>query len=306
MNKLIITEHLKNSMEFIKSYVLGLISKVTSMIVDTVEELRKQIPDSLTKSDNQIKLIVNGSPVGTGVPLVDLKGDTGAPGTQGINLLMGTKNFSGDKWVTNVATNLIDFTFEKEKYNGLTVVSKSTAWNWMRQVIHGEKGHSYTFSFYGKSDVDQLLCQFYCNTGEFFKFNLSTSWKRYSHTFEATKDGDFFIYFDPIYNGKVYACGYKLEKGAVSDPVWTPAPQDLNGTNAYIHIRYSASSDGSDFIEKPTSKTVYIGIYNGTSATAPTDKVEYIWSKYKGEDGVSKSFSATYNSAEEELILLMN
>lgn len=37
----------------------------------------------------------------------------------------------------------------------------------------------------------------------------------------------------------------------------------------------------------PTASTTYIGIYTGTSATAPTSASSYTWSKYIGDTGYS-------------------
>ncbi|MBR2838990.1 MAG: hypothetical protein IKE55_09420 [Kiritimatiellae bacterium] len=58
-----------------------------------------------------------------------------------------------------------------------------------------------------------------------------------------------------------------------------------NGTSYYTHIRYSANSDGSGMVAAPTDSTVYIGVYSGTSATAPTSAGSYTWSRYHGQDG---------------------
>lgn len=58
-----------------------------------------------------------------------------------------------------------------------------------------------------------------------------------------------------------------------------------NGTSIYTHIVYSENSDGTDFVSTPTNDTIYIGVYTGTSQTIPSDKTEYTWSKFKGEDG---------------------
>lgn len=54
----------------------------------------------------------------------------------------------------------------------------------------------------------------------------------------------------------------------------------------YIHIRYSANSDGSNMTTTPTDNTKYIGIYSGNSETAPTNNSKYVWSLIKGSDGV--------------------
>lgn len=59
-----------------------------------------------------------------------------------------------------------------------------------------------------------------------------------------------------------------------------------SGAATYTHIRYSANSDGSSFTDTPSSTTKYIGIYVGTSATAPATASSYApWVKYIGTDG---------------------
>ena len=60
-----------------------------------------------------------------------------------------------------------------------------------------------------------------------------------------------------------------------------------NGTSYYTHIRYATSSAGANMTSTPTSSTIYIGIYSGTSATAPTTANSYTWSKYMGTNGTN-------------------
>lgn len=55
-----------------------------------------------------------------------------------------------------------------------------------------------------------------------------------------------------------------------------------SGEQTYIHIKYSAYPDGTDFSDTPNT---YMGIYTGPSETAPTDKSAYTWNKVQGEDG---------------------
>lgn len=59
--------------------------------------------------------------------------------------------------------------------------------------------------------------------------------------------------------------------------------EELKGKSSYIHTRYSDNANGSNFDTNSNRK--YIGIYTGTSATAPTTPSAYTWSKIKGEDG---------------------
>ena len=56
-----------------------------------------------------------------------------------------------------------------------------------------------------------------------------------------------------------------------------------NGVSSYIYRKYSDNANGSPMSDNSNLK--YIGIYTGTSATAPTTPTAYTWSKIKGEDG---------------------
>ena len=86
----------------------------------------------------------------------------------------------------------------------------------------------------------------------------------------------------------------------VNIPSWsTPIRLVKDGTPAtqyYTHIRYSANADGSNYVDTPTSSTKYIGIYVGTSSTAPAyNNSGWKWNKYLGEDG-SDGTSVTVQS----------
>lgn len=59
--------------------------------------------------------------------------------------------------------------------------------------------------------------------------------------------------------------------------------QGRDGVSNYIHRKYSDNANGSPMSDNSNLK--YIGIYTGTSATAPTTPTSYTWSKIKGEDG---------------------
>lgn len=60
-----------------------------------------------------------------------------------------------------------------------------------------------------------------------------------------------------------------------------------SGTTYYTWIRYSANADGSSMTATPNSSSQYIGIaYNKTSSTPSTNKADYAWSKFRGEDGI--------------------
>lgn len=67
----------------------------------------------------------------------------------------------------------------------------------------------------------------------------------------------------------------------------TNGTNGTNGTSSYTHIRYSVNSNGNPMVTTPTDSTLYIGIYTGTSSSAPTSYSSYTWSRYTGKDGAT-------------------
>ena len=68
--------------------------------------------------------------------------------------------------------------------------------------------------------------------------------------------------------------------------VGIPVCKGDTGDNAYVHIKYSANQPtaDSDMTDTPSP---WIGLYSGTSATAPTHYTDYEWYKFKGETGAT-------------------
>ena len=89
-----------------------------------------------------------------------------------------------------------------------------------------------------------------------------------------------------------YTCiqGAKGETGDTG-PQGPQGNPGTSGTSYYTHIRYSENSSGDPMVTTPTSSTKYIGIYTGTSSSAPTSYTQYIWSKYMGDNGASPTVS---------------
>lgn len=73
------------------------------------------------------------------------------------------------------------------------------------------------------------------------------------------------------------------EKGP-QGPQGIRGPAGSNGQSQYVHIRYSANSNGSGMTTSPSSTTKYVGIAVTNSATAPA-YTGFTWSKYVGENG---------------------
>lgn len=80
----------------------------------------------------------------------------------------------------------------------------------------------------------------------------------------------------------------------VSFNLTTSGANGNNGTNAYVHIKYGASTTPTELLDTPSD---YMGIYSGSSLIPPTSYTEYRWFKIKGEDGTSVTIlgSAYYN-----------
>ena len=82
------------------------------------------------------------------------------------------------------------------------------------------------------------------------------------------------------YNSNHYQVGY-----VSSSYVYLSGATSIKGADGqtyYTHIRYADDSSGNNMSASPSGKT-YIGVYNGTSSTAPTTTNSYTWSKYVGD-----------------------
>tara|TARA_B100000929_G_scaffold108179_1_gene85719 strand:+ start:20488 stop:26571 length:6084 start_codon:yes stop_codon:yes gene_type:complete len=63
-------------------------------------------------------------------------------------------------------------------------------------------------------------------------------------------------------------------------------PQGPDGETLYTWIKYSDVSDGTGLYDLPTTNTQYIGIaVNKDTPVESTNKADYVWSKFKGEQG---------------------
>lgn len=78
-----------------------------------------------------------------------------------------------------------------------------------------------------------------------------------------------------------------------------PGGSGTPGTNAYVHIRYSQNSTGNPMVTSPVDAK-YIGVYSGTSPTAPTGYGSYSWSLIKGSDGSPGTPGVSISKVEVE------
>jgi len=105
---------------------------------------------------------------------------------------------------------------------------------------------------------------------------------RYSANYDGT---DFTV--SPTASSKYMGVYYGASTTAPTnkqDYQWT-SYVGASGTSAYVFFMYSENADGSNFVTVPTANTKYIGVYSGSSSTAPANPTYYTWSKYVGNDG---------------------
>lgn len=97
------------------------------------------------------------------------------------------------------------------------------------------------------------------------------------------------------YIGFAYNKLTPIESNVPGDYTWSlikgtdgvPGQNGTDGTTYYTWIKYSDYPDGNPCYELPNSNTKYIGIAtNKLSPTESNDPNDYVWSKFKGDDGV--------------------
>lgn len=178
------------------------------------------------------------------------KGDAGSISNLkigGVNLLSGTKDFSG-YWEGKGNWNI-----KNEKYNGFTIATNKTQGGGIRKTIKGKKGEKYTFSFYLKrlkQDESIIKSIIELNGGAIVKnayvdISATDEWKRYYHTFTLASDGIFSPRIECTTNvaGVFSICGYKLEREETPTD-WTPSLEEdiLNRTYPVGSIYMSVNS----------------------------------------------------------------
>lgn len=176
----------------------------------------------------------------------------------GRNLLVGTKDFSGE-WY-----NSKYWETDSETYKGFTVKKRTGQWSGITHAIEVDEGDILTLSGYVKSSSSTVFA--YTNTpgvssdtvipaSKVFTV-VPDTWQKLSITFEATTSGTIHPRFENATSGAtIYVCGLKLEKGNKATD-WTPAPEDTE-----------ASITGVKTIAEQTADKFNWLVKSGTSAT---------------------------------------
>lgn len=100
----------------------------------------------------------------------------------------------------------------------------------------------------------------------------------------------------------------KIGETIYTAPQGPQGPQGLQGVpgtpgaNAFVHIKYAAESPTSDndMHDTPQAGDKWMGVYSGSSATAPTTYTSYEWSKYVGEGGGADIFDSDVQATDAE------
>ena len=125
------------------------------------------------------------------------------------------------------------------------------------------------------------------NETMYFK-NTYFETKEISAVINENSSGDFKIFVGSSWNGSTSE-SFKAEFKSIevrilipddtSDPSRTRAASNAS----YTYIRYSNQANGSGMNDNPNS--TYLGVFVGSSSTAPTNPSEYRWTRIRGEDG---------------------
>lgn len=177
-------------------------------------------------------------PVGPAGGVNSVNGVQGDVDIGGVNLLKGSKDFSGD-W-----TFLEQWRREEETYKGLSVLSKASKYGAISQIIETKPGEIYTLSFYAKTKspsqinigtntTNNLGAKAYAEIIAKSEDATTNEWKRYWAEFQVINvilGNKLYAYVQPSVDTtedtRTYICGMKLERGTVATD-WSPAPEDL-------------------------------------------------------------------------------
>ena len=167
----------------------------------------------------------------------------------GVNLLKGTKDFSGS-WHNYGSTNYWHTENLIDPNGNHSVKSDSLSWYGYYQPIYLDTG-DYTFSGYYYSEGGKPV-YFYVkpNSGDnlveaSYTSNLDSTpngWRWFVVHFKVTKAGNAAVRLESGQDQVLHIASYKLERGTVANPVWTPAPSD-NATVTQVQ-QITASIDG--------------------------------------------------------------
>lgn len=242
-------ERAETSVQQTKDELLG---KASREDLDTVT-------NAVSKLDTQLKETAKG--VEISVKKDELSGDVARLLNDKTNLLLGTRNFSGeDNWKNRDAV-----TIEPGYYKGLKSVAIQELDSSIYQPYHVKANTAYTFSFFGKEDKDNPKATLIIKPIDAPNINIdnaeqpvhiTTEWQRFAVTFSADQDCDISIQIiqGPEANNNIlHLAGFKLQYGQNNTP-WEPNEADVAENIEHTESQFNVYSDQIAGIVKKQEK----------------------------------------------------
>lgn len=241
------------------------VNKNTTEVSQTKDELKNKadqssldlVTNSVENLSTQVKENADGLKVA--VKRDELGGDVARLLNDKTNLLLGTRNFSGDSWGNKT------FWHEEAGYwKGLKVFSSTEIWFGLQYKYEVKQGQQYTFSFWARQEKDNSSASIVLSesdkgdqgiTTPYTRgVHIGTEWKRYSLTFQVVADGIIYPRVEQNVQGnKLYIAGYKLELGNVATP-WEPNEADVAENIEHTESQFNVYSDQIAGIVKKQEK----------------------------------------------------
>jgi hypothetical protein len=191
------------------------------------------------------------------------------------------------------------FTFTATLLN----MTGTVTWSYSGGIALSINGNTATLSFASFSAVSGTITASITVDGQPYSQTVTVSkvadgavtytWVKYADSAAGNGLSD-----DPTgksYIGLAYNKSTAIESTVASDYAWSlikgtdgvPGAKGADGATLYTWIKYSDVADGTGLYDTPTASTQYIGLaVNKATATESTLKTDYVWSKFKGDQGV--------------------
>lgn len=222
------------------------------------------------------------------VSMSQVEGKISALQIGGENLYTGSRDFTGGVW-----NNMANWTKQSDKYNGLTVYARSSAWNGLSQTVGVKSGEVYTLSAWMRAGSGADV-RFVCKDSDGAsmsgqnnqKLTIGTDWARYSVTFTITATGQMYARFENAKAVSLHICGLKLERGEKATD-WSVAPHDFSAP-ALVDMIYPVGS-------------IYMSVNSASPATLFGGTWEQIKDTFLLSAGDTYAAGATGGEAEHAL-----
>ena len=220
-------------------------------------------------------------------------------------VIIGTYGDKGDKGDTGKGiSGVVNYYLASSSSSGVTV--STSGWTEAIQTPTKDKKYLWNYEKVNYSDgssTDTAPC-IIGNFAEEGKEGVSISsvteyYAKSSSQTTAPADSAFSTSVPTLDATNKYLWNYeKIEytggKAATTTPKCVIGVFGKDGTSQYVHVRFSAYSNGNNFVEKPNSTTEYMGVCTTTSSTAPTTYTSYVWTKIKGDPGLGTPGESSY------------